>query len=201
VAPRRYSQDARATTSAATRRRIIDAAAALYRERGVPSTSIQAIAERADVARGTVVNHFGSLELLLESVLDEAVADVRFPDARVLQGATTDEARIRQFVDGMFRFFERSAAWWSIFVADRELPPVRAREQVYLDEVARLRVATFGELADDVVVGAAVGAFVDYGPFYALLGAGLSLDQAIAVVGDALVAVIDRRKKREGATA
>ena len=198
MTPRTYVQDRRATSAAATKRRILDAAAELYRAHGVAATSIQAIAERADVARGTVINHFGSAEGILEALLDEAVAEIRFPDARILEGAATDEARIRQFVDGMFQFFVRSQDWWAVFVADRELPAVRAREQAYWDEVGRLHAATFGNLAADPVVGAAVRAFVDYGPLYALLGAGLSLDDSIEVVGDALVAIVDRRRGKGG---
>jgi len=198
MAPRTYVQELRATSAAATKRRIRDAAVGLYRERGVAGTSIQAIAERADVARGTVLNHFGSAEGLLESLLDEAVADVRFPDARVLDGATTDAARIRQFVDGMFRFFARSQDWWYVFAADTELPAVKARERAYWDEIGRLQAATFGELATDPVVGAAVRAFVNYGPFHELQGAGLSLDEAIGVVSDALVAVVQRRREKGG---
>lgn len=198
MTPRTYVQERRATSAAATKQRIRDAAAELYRARGVAATSIQAIAERADVSRGTVINHFGSAEGLLEALLDEAVADVRFPDARILEGAATDEARIRQFVDGMFRLFERSQAWWYVFAADRELPAVRAREQAYIEAVGRLHDATFGDLATDPVIVAAVRAFVDYGPLYALLGAGLTLDAAIEVVGDALVAVVDRRQGKGG---
>jgi AcrR family transcriptional regulator len=198
MAPRTYIQDRRAASAATTRKRIRDAAVELYRERGVAATSVQAIAERADVARGTVLNHYGSAEGLLESVLDEAVADVHFPDARVLEGATTDEARIRQFVDGMFRFFARSQDWWSVFAADTELAAVKARERAYWDEIGRLQVATFNGLAADPVVVAAVRAFVNYGPFHELRDAGLSLDDAIVVVGDALVAVVARRRREGG---
>jgi len=198
MTPRTYVQDRRAARAAATRNRIRDAAVELYRELGVAATSVQAIAERADVARGTVLNHFGSAEGLLEAVLDEAVADVQFPDARVLEGATSDEARIRQFVDGMFRFFQRSEAWWYVFAADIDMPAVKARERAYWDEIGRLQLATFGELAADPVVAAAVRAFVNYGPFHELRGAGLSLDEAIGVVGDALVAVVQRRRGKGG---
>jgi AcrR family transcriptional regulator len=198
MAPRTYVQERRATSAAATKRRIRDAAVELYRDRGVARTSIQAIAERADVARGTVLNHFGSTEGLLETLLDEAVADVRFPDARVLEGATTEEARIRQFVDGMLGFFARSQEWWYVFAADTDLPAVKARERAYWDEIGRLQAETFGDLAEDRVVGAAVRAFVNYGPFHELRGAGLSLDEAIGVVGEALVAVVQRRRRKGG---
>ena len=50
--------------SAATRERILDAALACYRERGIGATSLQAVARRAEVSAATVLNHFGSAEEL-----------------------------------------------------------------------------------------------------------------------------------------
>jgi len=42
----------------ATRTRILDAALALFLEQGYAATSVDEIAERADVARRTLFNHF-----------------------------------------------------------------------------------------------------------------------------------------------
>ncbi len=198
MAPRKYTQHRRAETAAATRERVLRAAAEVYRERGISSTTIQAIAARADVARGTVVNHFGGPDGLLEAVLDEAVAELAYPDERVLDGATTIPDRIGRFVDAMFRFFERSAAWWGVFKADLELPALKAREREYDAVVARFRGAAFGHLAEDRVMAAAVRSFVDYGPMYGLLGGGLSLDEAIEVVTWALVKVAEQCEEAAG---
>lgn len=194
MAPRGYTLKQRAQTSAETRSRIIEAAAALYRERTVARTSIQAVAERADVARGTVVNHFGSLDGLLEAVLDQAVEDIEYPSDRDLAGATTPDARIRRFVDAMFRFFERGTDWWQVFAGDTELPAVKARERAYYEVAWGFQAAAFGDLSDDRIVAAAVRAFVDYPPWHALKAAGLTLDESIEVVGNALVDVARRRR-------
>jgi AcrR family transcriptional regulator len=47
---------------AATRRQILDAAAALIGERGYAAATVEEIAERADVAKGTLYYHFTSKE-------------------------------------------------------------------------------------------------------------------------------------------
>lgn len=193
MAPRRYQQHQRAEATAGTRAAIVRAAAEIYRERGVASSTVAAIAQRADVARGTVLNHFASPEALLEAVLDQAVAEVEFPDAEALAGARTTADRVRTYVEVLFRFFERSAGWWAVFSADIDLPAVRARDRAYNETVRRLRIAAFGSLVDDPHVAAAVRAFVDYAPMYGLLGAGLTLDDAIEVVSWALLAVVERR--------
>jgi AcrR family transcriptional regulator len=199
MAPRTYNLKRRAETAAATRDRIIEAAAALYRERGVAATTVQAVAERADVARGTVVNHFGGAASLLEAVLDRATDEVEFPVPSHLDGVGPAlEERIRAFVDITLRFFERGSDWWQVFANDLELPALVARQQVYWETFATFYAAAFGELAADRVMGAAVRAFVDYGPLHALRSGGLSLDEAIEVMTEALVAIARQRVAMEG---
>jgi AcrR family transcriptional regulator len=194
MAPRSYRLDTRAKTAAATRRRIRDAAISLYRERGVAGTTIRAIAERADVVRGTVLNHYGNAEQLLEAVLDEIVTEIRYPDERVQDGATSEAERVRRYVDAMFRFFVRSQNIWPAFSADMELPAMMARERQFYAVVGRLHAATFGDLGTDRIVAAATRAYVNYMPLHDLRAAGLSLDEAIEVVAGTLIALVDRRR-------
>jgi len=73
MAPRKYAQQLRAASADQRRTRIIDAAVIEYRERGVTSASLQSIAARADVSRGTILNHFGNADGLLAAVLETAV--------------------------------------------------------------------------------------------------------------------------------
>jgi AcrR family transcriptional regulator len=71
--------DRRAELKARHRQAILDAADALIRERGKPRFSVDELAERADVARRTIFNHFSSLDdvimttctRLLSKVVDE----------------------------------------------------------------------------------------------------------------------------------
>jgi AcrR family transcriptional regulator len=71
--------DRRAELKARHREAILDAADSLIRERGKPQFSVDELAERADVSRRTVFNHFGSLDdvimttctRLLSAVVDE----------------------------------------------------------------------------------------------------------------------------------
>lgn len=194
MAPRRYSQRGRADSAAETKRRILDAALELYKQRGVAATTVQAIAERADVARGTVLNHFGSADGLLEAVLDETVARIRYPDEQLQEGATSEPERIRRYVDAMFRFYVRGEEDWPAFSRDLDLPVLKAREAHYYAIVARLYAATFLDLAADRIVGAATRAYVNFAPLYDLRAAGLSLDEAIEVVADSLIDLVARRR-------
>lgn len=53
-----------------TRRRISSAAFALFAERGYEATTVEAIAERADVAKGTVFNYFPQKRAFLAAIAD-----------------------------------------------------------------------------------------------------------------------------------
>ncbi|HVN51327.1 MAG TPA: TetR/AcrR family transcriptional regulator [Acidimicrobiales bacterium] len=61
---------------AETRRRLLDAAALLFAERGIDAVSIDAVAEEADRTSGAVYAHFGSKDGLLAALLDELVNDM-----------------------------------------------------------------------------------------------------------------------------
>lgn len=52
-----------------TRQRIIQAALTLFREQGLDATTMEAIAEAADVAKGTLYNHFA----VKEAIVDEYI--------------------------------------------------------------------------------------------------------------------------------
>ena len=58
----------------ATRMRVLDAARALFIERGYVATTIDAIAERADVASETIYSTFGNKRSLLSQLVDASIA-------------------------------------------------------------------------------------------------------------------------------
>ncbi len=74
--PRRYTMQARAESSAATRTRILDAATAAMRENFRPNVRLDEIAAAAGVSVQTVLRIFGSRALLLDAVMEAASADV-----------------------------------------------------------------------------------------------------------------------------
>jgi AcrR family transcriptional regulator len=197
VAPRTYELGRRAETATATRQRILAAARALYLERGVRATTLKAIAERADVSRGTILHHFGDADGLIEAVATDVLASLEMPDERILDGIESAEGRIRTFVDAMVRFFERSTPWWTVFEPEMHRPALQARDAEYSATVGRLQAAALGEgLATDRIASATVsgllhpatlGAFI-----WTLQSSGLSLDEVIDVVGDLLVPMVAR---------
>ena len=90
--------DRRAALKARHRQAILDAAAALIRERGKPRFSVDELAELADVARRTIFNHFSSLDEIVlitcTRVLTDAVDEFR---AATRATPTGDGTRVSLF--------------------------------------------------------------------------------------------------------
>ncbi|MGY3262915.1 TetR/AcrR family transcriptional regulator [Frigoribacterium sp. 2355] len=92
--------DRRAALKAKHRQAIVDAADALIAERGAPRFSVDELAERADVSRRTVFNHFSSLDDVVMTacarVLTGAVDEFRAATAATPVG---DGSRASLFVE------------------------------------------------------------------------------------------------------
>jgi AcrR family transcriptional regulator len=74
TAPRRYASRLREEQARETRRRVVDAAGALFRERGYDGTTITDVAEAAGTSVATVYNAVGGKPALLKAVYDVALA-------------------------------------------------------------------------------------------------------------------------------
>lgn len=205
MAPRAYTQRKRADGAEATRARIVDAASELYRERGVAGTTLAAIAARADVARGTILHHFGGADGLLDAVAVRVLEALDLPDERILDGVPPGEPRIRAFVEAMVRFFERSTPWWQVFEPVMQRPELQAREADYWEGLGRLQGAALGpEITGDAEAMATIGALIHPGTLGSLLWvletAGFAPGDRSRIVGDLVVAYVARRGAAGGRT-
>ncbi len=80
VNPRRaYDSPLRREQADATRRTILDAARALFLERGYVTTTIQAIADRAEVSAATIYQTFGNKRSVLARLVDISIAGDEAP--------------------------------------------------------------------------------------------------------------------------
>ena len=188
---------ARAEGASATRQRILDATIEVYRERGIPAATLKAIAERADVSRGSILHHFGSADGLLGAVLDGILESLDLPDPAALEAMDGRDARIRAFVSEMVEFQERTAHWWPIFEAEMQRPQVQQREAKYWAHLGRLQAAALGpELRDDPAANATLVSVIHpatVGTFqWAFEQAGLPRGDAQPLLGDFAVDAIRR---------
>ena len=185
--PRKYALGKRAIQRADTRRRIIDAALALYQERGVSATTMQDVARRADVAPGTVANHFGSSAALATEATRTILADLRMPTPDLFDGVDQLSDRIRVLVRELAAFFERSEPWYR--VSQREPTDVEfwaEAEARYYGELNALVRAALGPLATDADAVAVVSAVLGTWVIGTIQATGRSAETAVALVSDVL---------------
>ena len=199
MAPRAYSLGRRAETAAATRERIVDAAAALYEAHGVNSTTLQAIAQRADVSRGTVIHHFGSTGGVLDAVAVRILETLELPDEGIFHGAVDDESRLRAYVGAIVEFFQRSTGWWAVFMTEMDRPELKAREAAYGEQMARLQAIALGDLATDREVNIVVGSLIHPGTIggfsWVLEQAGMGPAEGVDAIADVVVAYVERARR------
>ncbi|MHC1743325.1 MAG: TetR/AcrR family transcriptional regulator [Syntrophobacteraceae bacterium] len=87
-----------------TRQEIVRAAMGLFERQGFEATSMEQIAEEADVAKGTLYNHFPAKEAIIGAYMRETVRELEPELGRLL----AEHADVRSRMGGMA---ERMAAW------------------------------------------------------------------------------------------
>jgi AcrR family transcriptional regulator len=136
-------------TARGARRRelILDAAAAVFAERGYHAASIVDIANRAEIAKSVIYDHFASkadlhkalIEAEMEALIAHVAASVPAPEA------ASHEERLRAGIDAFFSYVEQRPATWRLLVrdapADPELLEVHARVQRQATQAVLLLIA------------------------------------------------------------
>jgi AcrR family transcriptional regulator len=156
---------------AATRRRLVDAAASEFLEGGYTATTITALARRGGVSVQTLYLAVGGKPALLRAVLEQAldpsgaaVRDsstgsmgedyrhhLRSRAAQVHLGSDDPGARLRAVVRVYRQLAERAAPWWRLYRDAAATEPEIAADWA---ELHRLRRGTLAVLLDEVPDGA-----------------------------------------------
>lgn len=187
MTPRQYSMEVRGAKAARTRERILEAALACYRERGIGATSLQAVARRAGVSAATILNHFGSADELARVVVGQLTDTLQVPDDRdwAERGLTP---RVRRLVREMFAFYDRSAPWFEVFRGELGVDPaLREGEAAFWQSIRDLYDRAFDAALTDPRVRGTVFGLTSPATVSALRQSGLSLDQTIDLVADTLI--------------
>src|SRR3989442_11176576 len=127
MAPRRSSLGKRAQAVEDTRRRIVDATFDLHNEKGVLNTSMQDVAERADVALRPVYHHFRTVNALVNGCAGHVITLLAPPTPAIFAGLTTLDARLRRLVRELFAMYERAALQLEVArCQENEIPALAA---------------------------------------------------------------------------
>jgi AcrR family transcriptional regulator len=198
--PRPYRLGRRAVHKEATRAQIIQAAIELYRERGISATSMLQVARRADVAPGTVLNHFPTSDDLAGAVVGQALAEIAVPEPRIVEGLPTIRERVLRLAREVGAFFERSEPWYRMWQRDPVLTGAWGEANAaYGTRQAELFRAALGPLAADDEAMTMLSAVVHPVTFGSIRARGFSTDAAAVLIAEAVSPWLEAKHASGGA--
>jgi len=150
------------TRREATRQKLYEAAVTLIAEQGFSATTVDEIAERAGVAKGTVYYNFASKSVLFEELLRHGVGLLTASLREAAEGTARAGGSKVDALDAMVRaglvFIDRYPAFTQLYVAElwrtnrawqSTLMMVRQRAIAVIETELRAGVATH-ELSEDI---------------------------------------------------
>lgn len=118
---RRYELKQRAQRQADTRRRILEATAALHVERGPAATQITDIAQRAGVDRVTVYRHFPDQASLLKACSVHYYRAHPLPDPTAWAAIGDPRGRLRHGLQELYTYWAQNAAMAANILRDAQV--------------------------------------------------------------------------------
>jgi len=187
MAPRKYLMDRRAAASEATRQRVIEAASALHGERGVAGTRWSDIAERADVALGTVYRYFPGYDELIPACTGYGLAILEPPTPDIFGGARSVGGRVKALVRESFSFWERAHPWMRHRECDRRaIPAVEAfnrRQEALFEGLVRTALGPFARRRRVLDATVSLSGFSSWAAFH---DRGVATSEAATLVAEIL---------------
>jgi AcrR family transcriptional regulator len=195
TAPRRtYEMRERADHIAATRQRIVEAAAHLHGTIGPGATTISAIAARAKVTRLTVYRHFPDDIAIFSACSQHWAAGQVMPDPDAWQRIKDPQDRVRAGLTDLYRFYRDAKVMLSNVQRDADALPVPLRERNAAEDERR-RAALLRGFAGArgnrrTRLRAVIGHATSFTTWQSLcIAQGLSDREAVAVMTDLVLAV------------
>ncbi len=99
-------------------RQILDAAVAVFGERGYQTTSMDQVAERVGVTKPVLYTHFGSKHGLLLACIARARAELLEVTSAAAASASTPEEMLRRGTLAFFDYLERQAPAWTVLYSE-----------------------------------------------------------------------------------
>lgn len=185
--PRRYTLGRRAGTAEETKRRIVEATYQLHGEKGIAATSLRDIARRADVALGTVSNHFPTYDDVIIACGELTWELLRPPTPSIFEGIEERPKRIRTLVREVFAFYVRFPKFGR---ARAERHAFTALDEGFKQEEEGRRAlieAAFAGPRGSRRAKALAFALIDFTTYENLLGSGLSHSAAVEEITTTLL--------------
>jgi AcrR family transcriptional regulator len=186
--PRRYRLGERGAQVQATRDRIVDAAIELYTEVGISAATIREVGVRADVAPGTLRNHFRVREDLDRAMVERMTSELPLPDLSILEGASSIDERLARIIRAGGTFMDQASRLYRMWLREPMLSgPWAEKGAEYGARWNELMRAALGPLADDEEAMAVLRAVIHPDFFGSVQAGERSVDEASALVAAVVI--------------
>jgi len=186
--PRPYQLGERAAQMRATRERIVEAAVELYTELGMSATTMRAVAARADVAAGTLRNHFPSRADLDAAMVERLTQEAPLPDASIFDGARSIDERLARLVRVTGTFLDQAARLYRMWLREPMVSGAWAEAgAAYGARWNELMRLALGPLADDDDAMAVLRAVLELSFFERVRAGTRTTDEVCALITEAIV--------------
>ncbi|HET7727484.1 MAG TPA: TetR/AcrR family transcriptional regulator [Candidatus Limnocylindrales bacterium] len=196
--PRSYRLGERAALVQATRDRIIEAAIELYTEVGISAATMREIGARADVAPGTLRNHFPSRLDLDRAMVERLAAAVTLPEPSIFDGTRTLGERLARLIGAGGTFCDQARRLYRMWLREPMLTsPWIEKGEEYGTRWESLMRTALGPLADDQEAMTVLRAVIHPQFYDSMRAGGRSTDEASALVTAVVVPWFTARARSE----
>lgn len=193
---RPYTMRKRAQSAARTRQRLVEATFQLHTERGIAATTMQHIAERADVSIGTAYHHFSTYDDAIRACGAYTQEHYQPPGPEAFADMPSTQERLAALARAYFAFFERLPVLEHVRRDQAVLPVLRdfvTGEEAHRRHMVDLALGPDGE---NKAVGDLIAALIDLPMLNALKRMGHDAPSAAQLVTDLALSWIATRHRR-----
>jgi AcrR family transcriptional regulator len=162
---------------AETRRRIVEAAATEYVENGIVATSMQMVARRADVAPGTVLNHFPDPDNLVRAVISRWTEEVQLPGPDDIDADAPLGERLHAFFTAMYGLYARTGWIYQIMHTSADHPVLAKANREWEANAGEMMTRALGDAAGQGDNLRIVATFIDPRVWDAFSASGMPLER------------------------
>jgi AcrR family transcriptional regulator len=128
--------DPKSSAKLATRERVLEAALGVFSEKGFHVATMDEVAERAGVGKGTLYRHFANKETLFNELVGQRLEELERKTKAILDGDDDVLTMITKYLRVYFEFFDRNQQLYRLIVQER-LDVGAQVQDLYLKQVMR----------------------------------------------------------------
>lgn len=122
------------------RKKLLSAAMSVFSQKGYHKATLDEICRRANLAKGTIYQHFENKKGLFLGVADSRLGELGSSIAEAVEGIEDDVARIQAAISAYLQFFGAHGSFYGILIHEQSSFAKEIRERLRTKYFSHLRV-------------------------------------------------------------